>query len=177
MTEANLSLTKPDVKYEAEYMASLEAYVQAGDKDAVVELERIQKEGFGHFVHMLQEAEQGRGISATFVPATSFWLLLDGKEIVGRSHLRHHLNDRLITFGGHIGYEVHPDHRRKGYGTRLLALSLIEAREIGLERVLLTCDPKNTGSVKIITKNGGVLQDTGWHEVMKRDTSRYWIDL
>jgi predicted acetyltransferase len=50
---------------------------------------------------------------------------------------------------------------------------LVEARRIGLDRVLLTCDVDNTGSARTIEKHGGVLEDV-------RDTTigpkkRYWI--
>ncbi len=46
---------------------------------------------------------------------------------------------------------------------------------MGLDRVLVTCDPGNTASARTIERSGGQLEDT-------RDTSdgprrRYWITL
>jgi predicted acetyltransferase len=40
-----------------------------------------------------------------------------------------------------------------------LKLALEKARELQLDRVLVTCDTENVGSAKIIEKNGGRLQD------------------
>jgi predicted acetyltransferase len=39
------------------------------------------------------------------VPETLYWGAI-GEIVVGRIALRHHLNDNLKEFGGHIGYEV-----------------------------------------------------------------------
>jgi predicted acetyltransferase len=66
------------------------------------------------------------------------------------SNLRHNLNDNLYICGGHIGYGIRPDQRRKGYATKILKLTLIEAKKKGIENVLVTCNPENLGSVKAI---------------------------
>jgi len=108
------------------------------------------------------------------VPATTYFGVSDGK-IVGTIQIRHKLNDFLLNFGGHIGYGVHPSERGKGYGVKMLALAIQKCREIGLEKVLITCDKGNIGSAKTIIKNGGVLQN----EVIEDGgiTQRYWISL
>ena len=66
----------------------------------------------------------------------------DGR-IVGMIDLRHRLNDFLAEYGGHIGYSVRPDERRKGYAKAMLSLVLEEARGRGIRRVLITCDDDN----------------------------------
>jgi len=58
----------------------------------------------------------------------------------------------------------------------MLALALTEARALGLTRVLITCDPKNLASVRVIQKNGGLLTSQGIAE-NGRPTARYWIEL
>ena len=67
-------------------------------------------------------------------------------EYVGRVSLRHRLNAGLEAWGGHIGYEVRPSVRGRGYGHALLAGMLPHARTLGLERVLLHCDDSNAAS-------------------------------
>ena len=58
---------------------------------------------------------------------------------------------------GHIGYAVVPWKRRLGYGTRALALMLVEARREGLASVEITADEDNLASRKIVLANGGEL--------------------
>ena len=95
--------------------------------------------------------------------------------IVGMIDLRHRLNDFLAEYGGHIGYSVRPDERRKGYAKRMLALVLEEARGRGISRVLITCDDDNVASARTIEANGGVFERTACldGEVLRR----YWIEL
>ncbi|WP_091229490.1 GNAT family N-acetyltransferase [Microbacterium sp. 3J1] len=106
-----------------------------------------------------------------------YWIVDDG-EVVGFLSFRHDLNDYLREVGGHIGYSVRESRRRRGYASAALRLGLERAREIGLERVLVTCDDDNVGSYRTIEGAAGVLQDV-------RDQSarghamvrRYWITL
>ena len=41
----------------------------------------------------------------------------------------------------------------------MLKLSLIEAKRIGLSRILITCDDDNVGSARVMEKNGFFLFD------------------
>ena len=77
---------------------------------------------------------------------------------------------------GHIGYAVVPWKRRLGYATRALALLLDDAHDLGLPRVLLTCDVGNVASRGVIEANGGVLageQADAEHGGMKY---LFWIE-
>ncbi|MEU2385508.1 hypothetical protein ABZ606_12680 [Streptomyces sp. NPDC012461] len=59
--------------------------------------------------------------------------------------------------------------------TWALGAALPEARALGLDRVLVTCDDDNTGSRRSIERNGGVLEDVRTTTAgIKR---RYWITL
>ena len=98
----------------------------------------------------------------------------DGR-IVGMIDLRHRLNDFLAKIGGHIGYSVRPDERRKGYAKTMLRLVLNEARERGIDRALVTCDDDNIGSARTIEANGGVLECVAQHD--GETIRRYWITL
>ena len=74
---------------------------------------------------------------ATRVPQTTYYLLAEGK-IAGEVGIRHHLNDFLRQFGGHIGYDIRPSMRRRGYGTLICRLGIEKARhEIGITEPLL----------------------------------------
>ncbi|TQL66900.1 putative acetyltransferase [Nocardioides albertanoniae] len=117
------------------------------------------------------EPEPGR------VHASAFWITSDD-EVVGFIQLRHELNDFLENVGGHIGYAVRPSARRQGHARRALGLTLAEARALGLERVMISCDDDNAASARTIESQGGRLQDvidgSAYGYGPKR---RYWIEL
>ena len=111
------------------------------------------------------------------VPDSTFFLLDDEKDrLLGAVNIRHYLNDGLLKSGGHIGDGIRPSERRRGYGTELVRLALIECRKLGIDRVLMVCDKNNVASAKTIINNGGVLED----EPVDDDGNveqRYWIDI
>lgn len=106
-----------------------------------------------------------------------YWVV-DGAEVVGFLSFRHALNEWLAEAGGHIGYSVRASRRRQGIASAALRLGLDRAREIGLDRVLITCDVDNEGSYRTIEGAGGVLQDVS--DQSQRGMGllrRYWIAL
>lgn len=75
---------------------------------------------------------------------------------IGVIDLRHHINHPVLSvWGGHFGYSVRPDERRKGYAKEMLRLNLQNCRSYGLSKVMITCDCDNTASEKTIIANGG----------------------
>jgi len=106
-----------------------------------------------------------------------YWVV-EGDEVVGFLSFRHTLNEWLAEAGGHIGYAVRASRRREGIASAALALGLDRAREIGLERVLITCDVDNVGSYRTIERGGGVLHDVSDQSARGQGTlRRYWIAL
>lgn len=121
------------------------------------EAERIEK-----------EAPQG-------MVTAQVWFLMREDRILGAITLRHTLNDYLTGVGGHIGYGVRPSERRKGYADLMLKKVLVLAGERGMKRVLITCNQGNTGSEKVIIRNGGILENL--IEDGDEMVARYWIAL
>jgi predicted acetyltransferase len=107
------------------------------------------------------------------VASTYYWITArdggPGDEVIGFLNLRHQLNDWLLEEGGHIGYSVRPARRRQGHATRALALGVRRAAELGIERVLVTCDTDNVPSARTIESGGGVFED------VRNGKRRYWI--
>ncbi|AWV90640.1 GNAT family N-acetyltransferase [Bradymonas sediminis] len=112
------------------------------------------------------------------VPETIYWLA-DDDTFVGRFELRHRLDNLADDIGGHIGYSIRPGRRRQGYGAAILKLGLEKAAQRGLSRVLLTCDPDNTASRKIIEKNGGLFEKRIERMIdgVLYCKLRYWIEV
>lgn len=132
---------------------------------------------FDAFVQKLRDKKDRAKIPPDRVPQTDYWLYEDRTTFVGHLSLRYELNEHLLLWGDHIGYWIHPAHRRQGYGTTALRLGLAKARVIGLHRALVTCDETNLGSKKIIEANGGQLEDAIQIEDDPIKKLRYWIDI
>jgi len=108
------------------------------------------------------------------VPGTFLVAELAG-VIVGRASIRHRLNDFLAREGGHIGYAVLREHRRRGYATEILRQSLIIARAHGVDRVLMICHEGNAGSRAVIEACGGKLEAIVAIASQATPICRYWI--
>lgn len=111
-------------------------------------------------------------------PAKTFLLIRESdNKIVGTINIRWNLNEKMLQFGGHIGYGIRPTERRKGYNKINLYLGILEARRLGLEKVMLDCDVNNLGSDRTLKALGGKLERT---EVDPSDgvlTNVYWFDV
>jgi predicted acetyltransferase len=168
----DLVLRLPELSEEAEFLRAHRA-TSPSDPNFL----HFHEEGmsFERYLDVLAAHERGENLSADQVPST-FLFAFAGDRIVGRVAIRHALNPRFERAGGHIGYVVVPEFRRRGYATEILRQALeIARRKLGLARVLATCDDDNVGSIRTIEKNGGVLEDIvsdPGGETLKR---RYWI--
>jgi len=127
-------------------------------------------------VRRFEEWSRGEKLEEEWVPSTTRFLLHEGR-ILGVCNLRHRLNDHLWRIGGHVGFAVRPSERRRGYGTRLLELAKRQARDMGIDRLLVTCGAGNVASRRVIQTCGGALSDEISDEKSGEDTFRFWIDL
>ena len=98
-------------------------------------------------------------------------------KIVGTINVRWNLSEEMLQFGGHIGYGIRPTERRKGYNKINLYLGMIEAKKVGLEKVMLDCDVNNLGSDKTLKALGGKLERRGIDPSDGILTNVYWFDV
>lgn len=121
-----------------------------------------------------------RDLPAGYVGSTTFWLVDDEQQrFLGQIDIRHELTERLLRYGGHIGYAVRLGEWNKSYGTLMLQMALPHAKALGIERCLITCDDDNPGSARVMEKNGFILGDKIDNVIDGQAivTRRYWKNL
>lgn len=169
-----VELRKPILQLVPAYLGFIEEMQWNGERiwEGMIPKENEGAEQFVARLHM-QEFKPGPGL----VPQSTYWGVVADGTVVGRIALRHHLNEQLREFGGHIGYEVRPSYRRRGIAKEMLKQLLMtpKAKEIG--QLLVTCAPNNEASNKTIIANGGILEKTAYVAAWNRDTNYYWFDL
>ena len=170
----SMHLARPSILYKNSFLRQSAAITAEGRLRYLQQ--PLTTENFEHLLQTLFDFEQLDKIPKGNVPMSVYWLV-EGEEFLGNLNLRHCLNGELLYMGGHIGYFIAPEHRRKGYGCKILELGLQEAKNRGLEKVLITCDKQNEASAKIIERNGGVYENEVWWEPSNDYKKRYWIQL
>lgn len=168
-------LTKPTMEYAEQIVEYRKAFLEAGDSmDGTGPLRRIENPS--EYIKICEDCEDPTKVPDNFVPATQFLFVREfDNRLVGMIQVRHYFNDFLEKFGGHIGYSIRPDERRKGYAKKMLAMVLPFCKEIGLEKVLISCVDGNVGSEKTIRANGGVYESTVLEPDRNVNLKRFWI--
>lgn len=170
-----LVLKEPSKEFEAAAMALITEYLENGE-DHINGTSGIMRYGsYDEWLNII--LARGKGTTAHGVAASTYFTVrkCDGK-IIGTIQLRRELDADLAKHGGHIGYGIRPSERKKGYGNQQLRLVLEKAKELGLDKVMISCNKSNTASAKVITDNGGILTYEGPDEEYGM-IQIYWISL
>ncbi len=132
-------------------------------------------DGFAAWVRRLNDqADPAKPLDAGRVRCTYRWIV-EGDQVLGAITLRHELNDIALRVIGHVGYGIRPSARGRGLATWALGRMLGEARTLGLDRVLVTCEADNVASARTIERNGGALE--GVRDTELGPVRRYWVTL
>ncbi len=111
---------------------------------------------FQKWLVLQEQWDKGEGLPVGYVAQTVYWLYKDSIPI-GIGKIRHSLTPASRKNGGNIGYAISLPYRGKGYGTEILRLLLIEAKNIGVKEIILTIDKGNIASRRVCENNRGVL--------------------
>ena len=126
------------------------------------------------YIAELESIRTGIDLPRGLFPAT-FLVAVVGETMVGRISIRHQLDEFLAREGGHIGYGVLVEHRRRGYATEMLRQSVVVARSIEIDGILVTCDDTNVGSAAVIERCGGIFESVVQSTADGSLKRRYWI--
>lgn len=105
------------------------------------------------------QASRGENLKPGHVP-DAYYFLWNDDVIVGLFKVRPVLNEFLRNGSGHVGYGIHPAHRRRGYATEGLrqTIALLKTLpEFTAGEVYLSCSRDNPGSLKAMLNNGGYI--------------------
>ncbi|EEM70506.1 MULTISPECIES: GNAT family N-acetyltransferase [Bacillus cereus group] len=171
----NVSLLTPTTDLQEEYLDFYNEWKDSGETMIPWVITK-DPSNFPAMVQELLDAHNGINVPESWVPDSTYWLVTDHNRIIGAVNIRHSLTEHLFNAGGHIGYGIRPSERRKGYATKLLALSLEKAKELNITKALVVCDEVNTASEKTILHNGG-LRDEDFIEEDGNVVRRFWIEL
>ncbi|WP_055667713.1 GNAT family N-acetyltransferase [Desnuesiella massiliensis] len=167
----DLSLVEPNKIYQKSFENYALTYRKINDEHYFNKYKKAL-ENFQDYLKDLNNYSKGNDLPQGEVITSTFWLI-DKKEVVGVVRIRH----QEVECAGHIGYDILPDCRNRGYGFQILKLALEKAIKIGIEKVILTCNINNTASKKIIEKNNGKLLGTIFDEEEKEYLYKYSITL
>lgn len=172
-----MKLIEASMEYDAQIQAYRSEFLRSGGSmDGCGSLRRYADTAA--WLEQLEAAKDPQRLPPDRVPSTTYLGIreTDGK-LVGMLQIRHPLNETLERYAGHIGYSVAPAERRKGCATAMLAAALEICRQMGLERVLLSCRPENEGSRRTILHNGGIYEETVYWPERELYLERYRIEL
>lgn len=172
-----LELVLPDIthmykalEFRQEFFSSGEAEIHGGSLlDQYVCYEK--------WLEHIKNCRANQTMPKGWVPSTVYFAIgQQSKGIIGVVDIRHTLNKELLKYGGNIGYSIRPSLRGRGYAAQMLKLALERCKEMGITKVMISCDQKNIPSARTIERCGGVMKNQFLHsdgEVIQN----YWISL
>lgn len=173
-----IKLLKPTMDYAEDIMKFRKEIFEAKDADDFAGCGNLEScetaQQWIDTITLMENPEtcpEGRVSSNIFIAVR-----VSDNKIVGVIDLRHHLgNPVLSSWGGHFGYIVRPGERKKGYAKEMVRQNLEKCIELGLHKVMITCNRNNIASERTILANGGVFEK----EVLVEGEyiKRFWVTI
>ena len=165
-----LKLEAPSARLRAEFFDMAADFAAHGESRYVE-----ASQDFEGFLRRIALEEQAQVLAPGRVPGSQYWLVSEGR-LLGCSRLRYWLTPDLAYEGGHVGYDIRPSARGCGFGTTLLTLTKERAAAMGVARLRITCDADNRASLRVIEKNGGILDAVVPSRTRDKMICQYWVE-
>lgn len=156
--ESDICLVRPTLELKEKALEYREEHFGHGEK-IICGSELFDKtESYEEWLSSVTRNTNPKTVNENWVVTDTFFAIRksDGK-IIGIIDLRHTLNEFLKDLGN-CGYSVRPSERKKGYATEMLGQLLQVAKEAEMKELHISVEKENTGSIKVIQKNGGVYE-------------------
>ncbi len=172
----SILLVRPSEKYKDQIKLMMDEWLNSGEQIIPQSISHYRFDDFNNFISSFQFEIDGP-LKEGFVRATTYFAYEDSTDtMIGAVNIRHSLNSYLLRNGGHIGGGVRPSERKKGYATEISKLSLIKCKELGINRVMMSCRKDNIGSANTIIKIGGILEREFVNDIGVTEQI-FWIEL
>lgn len=172
-----LKLVKPNKRYFEQYKEMMDEWMMEGSRISPwpLHLDYHTKEYFCIMLEKINNAELGIDIG-DFSPSTTYWVLeTDKNRLIGAINIRHYLTELGLKTWGHIGYGVRPSERLKGNATKMLKMALTQAKQKGIDNILIGIYEGNIGSWKTVEKCGAKMKSIIIEEKTGLPIRQYWI--
>lgn len=165
-----IKLIKLDKQYKKEFIDFMNEWTNSKERIIPYILTRIDYNYFDIFIRDVETIESNK-----LNTKCELFFCYDSKMkvIVGAVCIRRQLTESLFERGGHIALGIRPLFRNRGYGTKLVQLSIEKCCELGINNILFVCEKDNIYSSRTIIKNNGKLEN----EIQLQNTiiQRYWV--
>lgn len=121
-----------------------------GDGSLILEQNYSQYDHFYHWFQAIERLNREFRLKRGQVGCTVY-LVLSKKEdqLIGLFDIRHSLNYKYGSIYGHLGVDIRPSERGKGYYHDVLELALHEMKQFSLDPIVISCQYDN-----IVSKRG-----------------------
>ncbi|WP_143318891.1 GNAT family N-acetyltransferase [Clostridium sp. HBUAS56010] len=172
-SKSRLYLVQPTEEYKDKILNFKKEFFESGD--TLYGTENLQHmSSFEEWLLKVYNNRYEETVEPGKAPSYEFMAIREwDRTLIGMINLRYNLKKEMYLYYGNIGYCVRKTERRKGYAAEMLRLTLLEAKTIGLNQVLLTVDNDNQASISTMKKNGAILENEVPYN--GKITQRYWI--
>lgn len=170
-------LVRPTIEYKEKALEYIkELYSYNSSINGVGGLSRYL-ENYEDWLEKLED-DRNKQVTEDTVPAETYFLVRKNDDkVIGMINIRLELNEKLRNTYGHIGYSIRPTERRKGYNKINLYLGLLECQKHNIDRVMITCDKTNLGSLKTILHFDPEFEREYYDDLYPGYHQVYWIDV